>query len=159
MSKDRSLQSCWTNFCSRKLKKRILATFGFNRTTHTAEATLDALRLVFEDPIISCRADVIWPPRSCNLTSLGYYLWGAVKTLVLHRQARENFLRIFQKNVIWRTVYMIVRNMIVLNHLEGYQITSINAWGLLILINIFSFALKEVLICNFTTRVLSLNCR
>ena len=23
---------CWTNFCSQKLKRRILATFGFNRT-------------------------------------------------------------------------------------------------------------------------------
>ena len=40
MSKERPLQSmaiaigpCWTNFCSQKLKRRILATFGFNRTT------------------------------------------------------------------------------------------------------------------------------
>ena len=48
-------------------------------TGHTAEATLDVLRLVFEDCIISRRADVVWPPRSCDLTLLGYYLWGAVK--------------------------------------------------------------------------------
>ena len=34
---------------------------------------------VFEDRIISFRADVIWPPRSCNLTLLDYYMWGAVK--------------------------------------------------------------------------------
>ena len=39
MSKEKPLQSmaiviapCWTNFCSQKLKRRILATFGFNRT-------------------------------------------------------------------------------------------------------------------------------
>ena len=39
MSKERPLQSiaivigpCWMNFCSRKLKRRILATSGFNRT-------------------------------------------------------------------------------------------------------------------------------
>ena len=32
----------------------------------------------FEDPIISCRADVVWPPRSCDLTPLDYCLWGAV---------------------------------------------------------------------------------
>ena len=39
MSRERPLQSmaiviepCWTNFCSQKLKRRILATFGFNRT-------------------------------------------------------------------------------------------------------------------------------
>ena len=29
--------------------------------------------------IISHRADVVWPPRSCGLTPLDYYLWGAVK--------------------------------------------------------------------------------
>ena len=39
-------------------------------TCHTAEATLDVLRR---------RADVVWPPRSCDLTPLDYYLWGAVK--------------------------------------------------------------------------------
>ena len=48
-------------------------------TSHTAEATLDVLRPVFEDRIISRRADVVWPPRSCNLTPVGYYLWDAVK--------------------------------------------------------------------------------
>ena len=43
------------------------------------EDILDVLRPVFEDPIISRRADVVWPPRSCNLTPLDYYLFGAVK--------------------------------------------------------------------------------
>ena len=42
---------------------------------HTAEAILDVLRPVFEDHIINRRADVVWPPRSCE----DYYLWGAVK--------------------------------------------------------------------------------
>ena len=48
-------------------------------TCHTAEATLDVLRPGFEDRVISRRADVVWPPRSCDLTPLNYYLWGAVK--------------------------------------------------------------------------------
>ena len=34
---------------------------------------------VFVDRIISHRADVVWPPRSCDLTPLDYYLCGAVK--------------------------------------------------------------------------------
>ena len=34
---------------------------------------------VFEDRIISRRTDVIWSPRSCDLTPLDRYLWGAVK--------------------------------------------------------------------------------
>ena len=46
-------------------------------TCHTAEATLDVLRLVFEDRIISRRADVVWPPRSCDLTPLDDYIRGA----------------------------------------------------------------------------------
>ena len=33
----------------------------------------------FEDRIISRRADVVWPPRTCNMTSLDYYLRGAIK--------------------------------------------------------------------------------
>ena len=48
-------------------------------TCHTAEAILNVLRSVFEDCIISSRADVVWPPRSSNLTPLDYLLWGAVK--------------------------------------------------------------------------------
>ena len=48
-------------------------------TSHIAEATLDVLHPVFEDRIISRRADVVWPPRSCDLTPLDYYLWSAVK--------------------------------------------------------------------------------
>ena len=48
-------------------------------TCHTAEAALGVLRSVFEDRIISSRADVVWPPRSCDLTPLDYYLWDAVK--------------------------------------------------------------------------------
>ena len=42
-------------------------------------ATIDVLRPVFEDRIISHRADVVWPARSWDLTPLDYYLWVAVK--------------------------------------------------------------------------------
>ena len=45
----------------------------------TAEATLDVLHPVYEDRIFSSRADVVWPPRNCDLTPLDYYLWGAIK--------------------------------------------------------------------------------
>ena len=48
-------------------------------TYHTADATLDVLPPVFEDRIISLRADIVWPPWSCDLTPLDYYLWDAVK--------------------------------------------------------------------------------
>ena len=54
-----------------------MTTFGFNRMA--LRATLDVLRPLFEDCIIGRRADVVWPPRSCDLTPLDYYLWNAVK--------------------------------------------------------------------------------
>ena len=48
-------------------------------TCYTAEATLNVLRHVFEDCIISRRANDVWPSRSCDLIPLDYYLWGVVK--------------------------------------------------------------------------------
>ena len=48
-------------------------------TCKTAGATLDVIRPVFEDRIISRKVDVVWPPRGCNSIPLDYYLWGAIK--------------------------------------------------------------------------------
>ena len=51
-----------------------------NRTAlRTTQPALDVLRPIFEDRIISHRTNVVWPPGSCNLTTLDYYLWGAIK--------------------------------------------------------------------------------
>ena len=46
---------------------------------HTAKAILDVLRPVFEDRIISRRADVVRTPRNCDWTPLDYYLLYAAK--------------------------------------------------------------------------------
>ena len=48
-------------------------------TCHTANVTFDLFLTVFENRIISRNSDVNWPPRSSDLTSLDYFLWGAVK--------------------------------------------------------------------------------
>ena len=45
---------------------------------HTRSYT-PSLRPGFEDHIISRRADIVWPPRSCDLTPLDYYLWASIK--------------------------------------------------------------------------------
>ena len=42
---------------------------------HSLSSTLP----VCEDRIISRRADIVWQPRSCDLTPLDYYLWFAIK--------------------------------------------------------------------------------
>ncbi|GFT21567.1 transposable element Tc1 transposase [Trichonephila clavipes] len=51
-------------------------------TCHTARATIDLLKDTFGDRIISRFGPVNWPPRSCDLTPLDYFLWGYVKSLV-----------------------------------------------------------------------------
>ncbi|GFX90094.1 putative LOC100569746 [Trichonephila clavipes] len=49
---------------------------------HTARATIDLLKDTFGDRLISRFVPVNWPPRSCDLTPLDYFLWGYVKSLV-----------------------------------------------------------------------------
>ncbi|GFT93628.1 transposable element Tcb2 transposase [Trichonephila clavipes] len=51
-------------------------------TCHTACATIDLLKDTFGDHLISRFGPVNWPPRSCDLTPLDYFLWGYVKSLV-----------------------------------------------------------------------------
>ncbi|GFV77620.1 transposable element Tc3 transposase [Trichonephila clavipes] len=51
-------------------------------TCHTARATIDLFKDTFGDRLISRFGPVIWPPRSCDLTPLDYFLWGYVKSLV-----------------------------------------------------------------------------
>ncbi|GFW62831.1 hypothetical protein TNCV_4451801 [Trichonephila clavipes] len=45
-------------------------------------ATLDLSKDTFGDRLISRFGPVNWPPRSCDLTPLDYFLWGYVKSLV-----------------------------------------------------------------------------
>ncbi|GFY06199.1 uncharacterized protein TNCV_3108781 [Trichonephila clavipes] len=51
-------------------------------TCHTAPATIDLLKDTLGDRLISRFGPVNWPPTSCDLTPLDYFLWGYVKSLV-----------------------------------------------------------------------------
>ncbi|GFT04257.1 transposable element Tc3 transposase [Trichonephila clavipes] len=51
-------------------------------TCHTARATIDLLKDMFGDLLISRFGPVNWPPRSCDLTPLDYFLRFYVKSLV-----------------------------------------------------------------------------
>ncbi|GFX36365.1 DUF4817 domain-containing protein [Trichonephila clavipes] len=51
-------------------------------TCHTARATINLEKDTFGDRLISRFGPVNWPPRSCDLTPLDYFLWGYVKSLV-----------------------------------------------------------------------------
>ena len=51
-------------------------------TCHTANETIELLQTRFGDKLISRNGLVNWPPRSCDLTPLDYFLWGYAKSLV-----------------------------------------------------------------------------
>ena len=58
-------------FLFTKIEEKNIVNIWFQQdgaTCHTAEATLDVLRPVFKDRIISRRADVVWPPRKISVT-------------------------------------------------------------------------------------------
>ncbi|GFW90781.1 transposable element Tcb2 transposase [Trichonephila clavipes] len=51
-------------------------------TCHTARTTIDLLKDTFGDRLISRFGPVNWPPISCDLSPLDYFLWGYVKSWV-----------------------------------------------------------------------------
>ncbi|GFW43722.1 HSP70 family member 2 [Trichonephila clavipes] len=74
-----------TNFFIPELNNHDVQELWFQQdgaTCHTARATIDLLKDTFGDRLISRFELVNWPPRSCDLTPLDYFLWGYVKSLV-----------------------------------------------------------------------------
>lgn len=71
-----------TNFLWPELHDMDLENMWFQQdgaTCHTGNETIDLLREKFPGRVISRRGDIDWPPRSCDLTPLDYFLWGYVK--------------------------------------------------------------------------------
>ncbi|GFY08120.1 putative transposase [Trichonephila clavipes] len=74
-----------TNFFIPELNNHDVQELWFQQdgaTCHTARATIDLLKDTFGDRLILRFGPVNWPPRSCDLTPLDYFLWGYVKSLV-----------------------------------------------------------------------------
>ncbi|GFX64415.1 transposable element Tcb1 transposase [Trichonephila clavipes] len=74
-----------TNFFIFELNNHDVQELWFQQdgaTCHTARATIDLLKDTFGDRLIPRFGPVNWPPRSCDLTPLDYFLWGYVKSLV-----------------------------------------------------------------------------
>ncbi|GFX46786.1 putative DD41D transposase [Trichonephila clavipes] len=74
-----------TNFFIPELNNRDVQELWFQQdgaTCHIACATINLLKDTFGDRLISRFGPVNWPPRSCDLTPLDYFLWGYVKSLV-----------------------------------------------------------------------------
>ncbi|GFX60215.1 uncharacterized protein TNCV_4533751 [Trichonephila clavipes] len=74
-----------TNFFIPELNNHDIQELWFQQdgaTCHTARATIDLLKDMFGDRLISRFEPLNWPPRSCDLTPLDYFLLGYVKSLV-----------------------------------------------------------------------------
>ncbi|GFY16829.1 transposable element Tc3 transposase [Trichonephila clavipes] len=74
-----------TNFFIPELDNQDVQELWFQQddaTCHTSRATIDLLKDTFGDRLISRFGPVNWPPRSCDLTPLDYFLWDYVKSLV-----------------------------------------------------------------------------
>ncbi|GFU74028.1 uncharacterized protein TNCV_1641541 [Trichonephila clavipes] len=66
-----------TNFFIPELNNHDVQELWFQQdgaTCHTARATVDLLKDTFGDRLISRFGPVNWPPRSCDLTPLDYFL-------------------------------------------------------------------------------------
>lgn len=61
-------------------------------TSHTARQTMDLLRNRFGEHLISSFGPVNWPPRSCDITPLEYFLWGYTKSLVFRDKPASTLL-------------------------------------------------------------------
>ncbi|GFX12802.1 DUF4817 domain-containing protein [Trichonephila clavipes] len=74
-----------TNFFIPELNNHDVQELWFQQdgaTCHIARGTIDLLKDTFGDRVISRFGLVNWPPRSCDLTPLDYFLWGYVKSLI-----------------------------------------------------------------------------
>ncbi|GFY24559.1 DUF4817 domain-containing protein [Trichonephila clavipes] len=99
-----------TNFFIPELNNHDVQELWFQQdgaTCHTARATIDLLKDMFGDRLISRFGPVNWPPRSCDLTPLDYFLWGYVKSLVYADKPQtldhleDNFRRVIA-NKCWK---------------------------------------------------------
>ncbi|GFX15574.1 uncharacterized protein TNCV_3305031 [Trichonephila clavipes] len=96
-----------TNFFIPELNNHDVQELWFQQdgaTCHTARATIDLLKDTLGDRLISRFGPVKWPPRSCDLTPLDYFLWGYVKSLVYARGGEPLWINVpfFLKKCLMR---------------------------------------------------------
>ncbi|GFT75451.1 putative DD41D transposase [Trichonephila clavipes] len=89
-------------------------------TCHTALAIIDILKDTFGDRLISRFGPVNWPPRSCDLTTLDYFLSGYVNSLVYADKPQT--LDHLEENI--RRVIADIRPQILEKVIENWTSTS-----------------------------------
>lgn len=74
---------------------------------HTAHETIDYLKSVFGDRIISKKTKIKWPARSFDLSPLDFFLWGYLKDRVY--QNRPETLDDLKTNIEYQISEITVR--------------------------------------------------
>jgi len=77
-------------------------------TCHTARETMQLLHTKFPGRVISRFGEQNWPPRSCDLTPLDFFLWGYVKQKVY---ANDPQTIVALKDEIRRVIYELPQNL------------------------------------------------
>ncbi|CAK9826872.1 hypothetical protein ANTRET_LOCUS4642 [Anthophora retusa] len=86
-------------------------------TAHTVRSTMDTLRGIFDERIISRNSAFNWPPRSPDLTAPDFFLWGYLKEKVYANKSRsldqlkEN-IRTEIRNVMPETLTNVMENVL-----------------------------------------------
>ena len=57
-------------------------------TSHTARMSMNAVKALFPNRVVSRNGDITWPPRSPDLTPCDYFLCGYLKTKVFETKPR-----------------------------------------------------------------------
>jgi hypothetical protein len=75
------------NFLTPELSHREieLSTIWFQQdgsAAHTARASMEVVREMFLEDVISLRGELPWPARLPDLSACDYFLWGYLKTKV-----------------------------------------------------------------------------
>lgn len=103
-------------------------------TSHTARETMNLLRERFEERIISRHGPINWPPRSCDLTPLDFFLWGYVKSLVYTNNPQTSddlkvnitrVIREIQPNLLERVIENWVRRLDVCRRSRGGHLNDV----------------------------------
>lgn len=86
-------------------------------TSHTSRDTTALLREKFPGRLISRNGDVNWPPRSCDLTPLDFFLWGYIKEKVYSNnpqtlEALKENIRVVIREITPQVCEMVMQNFL-----------------------------------------------
>ena len=103
-------------------------------TAHTAGETIDLLREIFGERLVSKNSEFSWPPRSPDLSAPDYFLWGYLKQKVYVdnpqtiRQLKENIrtkIRLLQPETLHAVMENVLKRAILCEQENGGHLKNI----------------------------------